>query len=225
MYKMVLYDGFDFEDYQQSGGYRIHSATLYRSLPAGQWCTLMVPFYPVNVDSRMIPSQFNDGVLDFGNVTGKDWNGVPMMVKSNNGVAAVTGVRNGTYGIGYGKQVSGTGVTMVGTYKKIDAIEWSTDEVKNYVLGTDNNLHKVTSNVALRPFRAYFTLNESNSAQGRSLIYLNLDDEVTRIDGIQKEDTVGGAEMYNLNGQRVNAPKKGLYVVRQGEKGRKVIIK
>jgi hypothetical protein len=52
-----------------------------------------------------------------------------------------------------------------------------------------------------------------------------LDDEVTRIDGIQKEDTVGGAEMYNLNGQRVNAPKKGLYVVRQGEKGRKVIIK
>ena len=225
MYKMVLYDGFDFEDYQQSGGYRIHSATLYRSLPAGQWCTLMVPFYPLNVDSRMIPSQFNDGVLDFGNVTGMDWNGVPMMVKSNNGAAAVTGVRNGTYGIGYGKQVSGTGVTMVGTYKKIDAIEWSTDEVKNYVLGTDNNLHKVTSNVALRPFRAYFTLNESNSAQGRSLIYLNLDDEVTRIDGIQKEDTVGGAEMYNLNGQRVNAPKKGLYVVRQGEKGRKVIIK
>ena len=64
--------------------------------------------------------------------------------------------------------------------------------------------------------KAYLKFNEEISAPALSL---EINGDVTGIDTIQKQ-TVNG-EFYNLNGQRVAQPTKGLYIVN----GKKVVIK
>lgn len=66
--------------------------------------------------------------------------------------------------------------------------------------------------------RAYLT---AESAEG-SRMFIGFDDETTGIDSVVKQDTKTADNVYyNLSGQRVANPSKGLYIVN----GKKVIIK
>jgi hypothetical protein len=72
----------------------------------------------------------------------------------------------------------------------------------------------------MKGFRAYFQL-KGEAAQASS-ISLNLGDgETTGIDDVRSQMSDVRGEYYNMNGQRVNQPAKGVYVVN----GKKVIIK
>ena len=64
--------------------------------------------------------------------------------------------------------------------------------------------------------KAYLKFNEEISAPALSL---EINGDVTGIDTIQKQAVSG--EFYNLNGQRIAQPTKGLYIVN----GKKVVIK
>lgn len=92
----------------------------------------------------------------------------------------------------------------------------------NYILSNEDagvGFYKAkTSGAYLAAHRAY--LSTTGAAASRS--FLGFDDETTGIETINTNpETVSGVqEYYNLNGQRVTAPTKGLYIVN----GKKVII-
>lgn len=94
-------------------------------------------------------------------------------------------------------------------------------DANNYVLqknGDDVNFYLVTGTAAtVKPFRAYLTA----PATARELT-LNFG-ETTGISAslMNSDERIVKSEVYNLNGQRVAAPQKGLYIVN----GKKVIVK
>lgn len=65
--------------------------------------------------------------------------------------------------------------------------------------------------------KAYLQL--STAASARALVFA--DDEATGIEAVDNMPFANDHSVYNLNGQRVNTPQKGLYIVN----GRKVVLK
>ena len=201
--KLVLYDGYDFTNSGDNYGLD-YGAILYRNIPANTWCTLMVPFYPTNLDVKKVPSSIDgEGVLTFVDAPSKDMNDSPMLVKSTEGVTSITGLRNSTYGINKGSGTYGSGVPMTGVYTAGNVPASDSDNIY-YALGTDNNLHKVTgSQVTIAPFRAYFTLNTSGGSEARSALRMNFGD-VTGVANVEvaTETTVKDGK-YIENGKIV----------------------
>lgn len=225
---VVLYDGYEYEGTPtNTKGIFFTNARLYRDIPANTWCTLVVPFWPKDTRlTRMYPSELSDdGVLTFSTATNSTWgfNDKPMLVKCSEATKYITGVRGGSgaggAGTATGDLTSGSGAPMIGVYASGN-VPQSTDETKYYVAGSDNNLHKVTgSEVTIAPFRAYFSL--TGSSEARSVISMDFGDETTAVETIENGQQVQYNAVYNLNGQRVNEPSRGLYIVN----GKKVFIK
>ena len=203
--KLVLYDGYDFTNSGDNYGLD-YGATLYRNIPADTWCTLMVPFYPTNLDAKMVPSSIDgEGVLTFVDAPSKDMNDSPMLVKSTEGVTSITGSRNSTYGVNKGSGTYGSGVPMTGVYTAGNVPASDSDNIY-YALGTDNNLHKVTgSAVTIAPFRAYFTLNTSGGSEARSALRMNFGD----VTGVANVETA--SETQVKDGKYVEAGKIVIY--------------
>lgn len=214
--KLVLYDGYSYADYDNTDTGYDNGAILYRNIPAGQWCTLVVPFYPTNLDEMKVPASFVGDVLTFADAPATNMNDVPVIVRSTNGLTEIKGKRDSSVGIGKGNMASGEGLTMKGTYSTINAVPEG-----SYVLarvGEKDGLYQVDSTVGLHPFRAYFTAPTGAPA----LINLSFDGEgttgISSIDNAQpKNDNI----YYDLSGRRVAQPTKGLYIVN----GKKVVIK
>ena len=104
-----------------------------------------------------------------------------------------------------------TGVFVAGTVPQ-----------NSYVLQNGTSgvcLYKVTTDdIAINPFRAYLTAQPDGAAR----LNIIFPEEITGIKTVQGEGFMTkGSETYNLQGQRVAEPVKGLYI--QG--GRKVIKK
>ena len=228
MNRMVLYDGFDFNDYVEGGGYRItNGATLYRQMPAGQWCTLMVPFYPTNLDTRKVPSSLADGVLNFADAPGTNMNNEPMLVRTSGELTSVTGSRNGTYGTGYNDMEHGSGAPMRGTYTRITDLRAAAGDVAyTYVVSRkagedEDKLFLVNSVVGVSPFRAYFYVPNGVSAVKSETLRLNFDDitPVLSVSGVSGR----ASEVYDLAGRRLyhGVLRPGLYIVN----GRKLHVR
>ena len=216
--KLVLYDGYSYTDYTDGQSNLIidNGAMLYRNIPADQWCTLMVPFYPTNLDVMKVPSATDETTVTFVDAPTSDMNNEPMIVKSTAGVTKITGVRNGTYGAGYGDKTSGTGATMHGTYTDIAAVDYD-----NYILAHPSKIDrdvllKVNSAVGLKPFRAYFTIPTS-----ANMLDIDFDSETTGVAVVKGNMADGISEYFDLQGRKITNPAKGLYIVN----GKKVIIK
>lgn len=216
--KLVLYDGYDFTNSGDNFGLD-NGATLYRNIPADTWCTLVVPFYPSNLDTKLVPSELSpEGVLSFTNAPANNMNDAPMLVKSTAGVTAITGSRNSTTGIAKGDMTYGAGATMNGTYSAMAAVPTG-----SYVVarkdGADN-LYKVDNTVSLAPFRAYFTV--AGAGVKANIITLNLDGTETAIECIDNVQTAkGNGVIYNLAGQRLSKMQKGVNIVN----GKKIFVK
>ena len=186
--------------------------TVSRAMTANVWNTLVVPFdMPIPSGWTVKePTAFSDGTLTFSDansiVAGK-----PYLVKPTSAIESFSAT-----GVTLKKDLNPTTVgdlTMTGTYSFINAVPEG-----SYVLGTDNKLYKVNSTVGLKPFRAYFTVTSSNPAKER--ISLTFNDDATAIHTIEAATAIKGV-YYNLAGQRITAPTKGLYIVN----GKKVLVK
>lgn len=196
------------------------NVTIIKSMTANVWNTFVVPFDMAIPSGWTVkePTAFDGSTLTFSDaesiVAGK-----PYIVKPESAVTSFS-----AKGVTLKKDLSpttvGTGstVTMTGTYSKIDAIDYSTQD--SYVIGLKDgvsSLYKVNSDVSLKPFRAYFTVAGAGGAGAR--IALSFDDETTSITEnleLRTENAV-----YDLQGRRVAQPKKGLYIVN----GKKVVVK
>lgn len=99
------------------------------------------------------------------------------------------------------------GTTFVGVYAPQSAANL-------YGINNDGKLQKGGSTATINSFRAYLT--DVNGARE-----ITFEDETTGLTDVSSKTSDGRGECFNLAGQRVAQPTKGLYIVN----GRKVVIK
>lgn len=111
------------------------------------------------------------------------------------------------------------GVTFQGTFSS-SATLYAGDKTK-LILGADNKLYYPSKNINVGACRAYFIIPAA-AASAREMV-LSFDDEMTT--AIQTPKLNNGSKdsdnFFNLNGQRLSAPKKGINIVN----GKKVLVK
>lgn len=83
---------------------------------------------------------------------------------------------------------------------------------------SDGMLHPVAAGVTIPAGKAYLNASNFNLARTVSLIF---EDDATGIAEIETMRNAGNGAIYNISGQRVAQPTKGLYIVN----GRKVVMK
>ena len=100
------------------------------------------------------------------------------------------------------------GTTFVGVYAPRNAENL-------YGINGDGKLQKGSSTATINSFRAYLTAVVSGARE------ITFEDETTGLTDVSSKTSDGRGECFNLAGQRVAQPTKGLYIVN----GRKVVIK
>ena len=105
-------------------------------------------------------------------------------------------------------------VSFKGTY----AYQAFDSEDKSILLVGGSNLYWPQNGASLGACRAYFKLSDGASA---SEFVLNFGDETTGINAVNGSELKVNGEYYNLAGQRVAQPTKGMYIVN----GKKVVVK
>lgn len=99
------------------------------------------------------------------------------------------------------------------------AENWASIGGANYILYSDGKFHPVTSGTVATT-KAYLHLDAAPSSHVLDIIFDEAG-ETTGIESVGKPQTTTEREVYNLAGQRVAQPTKGLYIVN----GKKVVIK
>ena len=85
-----------------------------------------------------------------------------------------------------------------------------------YGINNDGKLQKGSSTATIKSFRAYLT-----TVSGAGAREITFEDDTTGLTDVSSKTSDGRGECFNLAGQRVAQPTKGLYIVN----GRKVVIK
>ena len=146
--------------------------------------------------------------------------GKPYIFKSNASLKEATTGNADTKNVYFYKATAGTvedaaeNNGLIGTFTQINA------PMDSYVL-SKNKLYKVNSDVAVKANKAYIDMskieNVPSAARSINLVF----NETTGIKTVIDPEFIGDGEFYNLQGQRISAPTKGLYIVN----GKKVIMK
>lgn len=112
------------------------------------------------------------------------------------------------------------GNQLVGVQTAIASLASEAEGKKNYILNTidGNTAFYAANGKAVAAGRAYLQLDATNAAKS---LTISFDDEADGIAEIGTEAKSADAAIYNLRGQRVANPAKGLYI----QNGKKVIIK
>lgn len=109
----------------------------------------------------------------------------------------------------------GTESLMKSSAEKVDV----TEENSHYIVANGDNgvgFYPVKVGTAIPAGKGYLTVETANAAK-----FLSFGLDATGISEVKAAATEGNGEIYNLNGQRVAAPSKGLYIMN----GKKVIFK
>ena len=184
-----------------------------RELAAGKYGTIMLPFAP---DAESLENfaffalSSNDGeYLLFDEVAEPQAN-TPYLYTLREGKEA--------------KQITGGETTIsseivtpeVDGWKSVGSFTNQTimtdeDTDNNYYAYTsaDNQLHRVTKTLNVKPYRAYFMADGNQPAQ---LAVRTRNGETTIIDAAEVEDLTP-AVYYDLSGRRIDNPTKGIYIV------------
>lgn len=102
--------------------------------------------------------------------------------------------------------------------------------LNNKLMNPAKMLDTGVTKVGVKPFRAYMTLTASAPAQLASARAFSIgrggegNEGTTAIDLLNSVAT-DDAEYYDINGRRIDAPVKGVNIVRRGNKTIKLIIK
>jgi len=200
--------------------------TVKRTFKAGQWNTFVVPFQISNVE---LTAAFGD--VEVAEFTGETANG------NNANSCTVNFTKMATPAIAPNKPVllktsttaskfvfeartlsTGTPEVAGKLYNFVGSYDATTTVAAGDYFFSGGKLWQSEGTTTIKGTRAYL---KANSAQGARIADFVVDDEqVTAIDGLTVENTQNG-NLYNLNGQRVTTPKKGLYI----REGKKFVVK
>ena len=204
----------------------VYDITLTRTLNAGGWNTFCVPFnldIPSGWTVRELASSAFDVTtktltLNFTEASSIEA-GKPYLVYLGNS----SNVENPTF---YDVTIADGTTTTTTTYADFIPVMNPTELTANdktvLFVTAGNKLTYPNKSANLNGFRAYFQLKEGAAANA-SAFEMNFDEgETTGISSIENGQwTIDNSEVYNLNGQRVAQPTKGLYIVN----GKKIIVK
>ena len=219
------------------------NVTVNRTINANEWSTICLPFdmseeqvkeaFGEDVQLADFTSWSFEGTVDnvekitigFTDVTAIVKNH-PYIIKVSEGITsfAMKNVEidpvdepfnDVDYEVGTGRNKKTYNGHMYGTYAKGATYE-------NDIFLSDNQFWYSNGNTIIKAFRATFSfesiiLNEVNANR----IIISFDDNVTTAIKGNVSKTTDDGKYYNLGGQQVNEPKKGIYV----KDGKKVIIK
>lgn len=207
-------------DYTPEASYA--NVTLTRSITANKWSTIVLPFA---MTSEQLTTAFGSDVkiaaltsgdastLNFSTVTATEAN-QPYAIKvaSDFTTATINGVTI----------VSGTPTQTVTNWQFVGTYSNGTIAADNNYYFKSNKLYKAggSGTTSIKPFRAYLHYTGSEPAPAPTF---TIDGDVTGIAHISADGQMSLEEgaFYNLSGQRVSQPTKGLYIIN----GRKVVIK
>ena len=128
---------------------------------------------------------------------------------------------------------NGSSLQLCGTYQNKSFSEEDNNAfilLNNKLMNPAKMLATGVTSVGVKPFRAYMTLTASAPAQLASARAFSIgrgdegNEGTTAIDLLNSVAT-DDAEYYDINGRRIDAPAKGVNIVRRGNKTIKLIIK
>ena len=230
---LALADDKDFEAYEP---FTAKTATYTRTLKEGtSWATLCLPFEVSLADQnfrafQLLSADETTNTVELKEIETSIAAGTPVIIKMKEGQTALN------FSVANKEIVNNvkTAATVDGSYqlqglytKKV--FDKSADDncyiVKGNKLMNPTKLLEYTSTtqVGSKPFRAYMVDNTSSSA-GAKMFSIAIGDNTTAIDSL---NTIAddNAIYYDLQGNRLNAPQKGINIVKRGSKTMKVIIK
>ena len=161
--------------------------------------------------------------LSGGKVLLKQVNGV---VVNNTGLL-LRGAKGATYKveISGGEDAIGDKTNLFKVVNSGDVIAASTEGSYNYVLATTANgqgFYKVTADLPVtQNNKAFLHTEEALSAEAAEASAWIFDGETTGVNDVRSNVADVNGEVYNLAGQRVAQPTKGLYIMN----GKKVVVK
>ena len=231
---LTLDDNKDFVVYEP---FTAKAASYSREMKTGTtWATLCLPF-EVSLENKdfrafkLLSANEGTNTVELEEITTSIAAGTPVIIKMNEGATELNfSVDNKEIA----KEVN-TSETENGSYqlqgiytKKV--FDKDADNncyiVKGDKLMNPAKLLENTNNktVGSKPFRAYMVDNSTATAAGAKMFSIAIGGGTTAIDSLI---TIAddNATYYDLQGNRLNAPQKGINIVKRGSKTMKVIIK
>ena len=231
---LTLDDNKDFVVYEP---FTAKAASYSREMKTGTtWATLCLPF-EVSLENKdfrafkLLSANEGTNTVELEEITTSIAAGTPVIIKMNEGATELNfSVDNKEIA----KEVN-TSETENGSYqlqgiytKKV--FDKDADNncyiVKGDKLMNPAKLLENTNNktVGSKPFRAYMVDNSTTPAAGAKMFSIAIGGGTTAIDSL---NTIAddNATYYDLQGNRLNAPQKGINIVKRGSKTMKVIIK
>ena len=230
---LALDDDKDFVAYET---FKAKDASYSRTINTGTtWATLCLPF-EVSLDNqnfrafKLLSADESTGTVELEELNTSIAAGTPVIIKMNEGA---TQLDFSVADKEIAKDVQ-TAETSDGNYQLQGLYTqkmFSKDADNNCYIVKGNQLMnpakllentKVTK-VASKPFRAYMVDN-SSAAAGAKMFSIGFNDNTTAIENL---NTIANdkAIYYDIQGIRLNAPQKGINIVKRGNKTMKVIIK
>ena len=222
---------------------------VMRTIKAGEWSTICLPFDMTEEQTKaafgddVVLKEFTDYEVEYDaddKVTGITVNfddadltegfyaNYPYLIKVSDDVdeftvtATLDPIENDCY-TEYDNGRTGKNRKVYGTFRGTYHAE--TTVPANSLFLSGNKFWYSTGLTKMKAFRAYFTfvdvLSSLNTSEAR--ITMSFDDETTDISekGIVSSEKSASAQYYDLQGRRVEHPKKGLYI----KNNKKVVVK
>ena len=214
------------DSYISNQASRFVNAISYTRTMTGNWGTLVLP-YSLKLTGSEPYSLYAIEKIDGEELVLKQLNGevaagTPCIVKRNGTESELTfGANNTKLNMAITTTTVGD-MTFRGTY-------WTEEVNSGYVISKDcfwnvEELKKseLVNGVKVYPFRAWL---DGTSANAPAQLSMRIDDSTTGINAIDALNDAE-AEYYDLSGKRLNAPQRGVNIVRmKSGKTKKIIIK
>ena len=228
---LALGDDKDFVAYEP---FSAKAASYSREMKEGTtWATLCLPFEVSLADKnfrafKLLSANESTSTIQLEEITTSITAGTPVIIKMNNGETTLS-ISEANKEIAQKVVSAADGSYLLqGLYtKKV----FDKDADNNcYIVKGDKLMNPAkllentsTTQVGSKPFRAYMVDNTSSST-GAKMFSIAIGDNTTAIDSL---NTIADdkAVYYDLQGNRLNAPQKGINIVKRGSKTMKVIIK
>lgn len=223
--KLVLDDAVG---YECEAEYTANDVSYSRAM-SNEWGTLCLPFEIKSDQDATCKfyelKEVKETEIVLTEMTGNIPAGTPVLVRRNaEGTDISLNATNAAITVAPAAGSSANGFSLVGRFTASDALP-----ADNYII-SNNKFWRVSdltskegvTDVKVGPFRAYL---QSSGVQNVRMMSLSIgDDTTTAIDVLNAADE-GEAEIYDLNGHRLQGLQKGMNIVKRGNKTMKVIIK
>lgn len=226
VFNVLLEENMNIDDLLVNMEISDNKITLNRTLHGGHWNTMCLPFYlssdniaeAFGSDTKVVTFDgCKDNVMNFKQVWSVE-KCTPFMVWLSKDKSSITLSYNGWVNDDKGnitQNPNNEGYCMVGN------LNGDKQFVPDRALFIANDqVYKSVGKSPIKAMSAYFTI-PSNASTPEAKYSFSIDGTITGINGVSADSVQKEDAIYDLQGNRVTNPAKGIYI----QKGRKVIFK